>query len=500
MNESLEKDVLQFSKVTTKGCEASTRRVNLAGRGTMVDIEISSEMKSFKLCNVSVHNESLPRDWQTDWDACVLCQEETSEDLTHPGRSLKADKSVGYSKLAENLEEFQKLGQVPLGVNVSALDVGAGLKETLIAREAKWHKSCYLKFSTSKLERAKKRPSTDPIPTTSPVKTRRSKESFCPDACLFCSLAGTRSNGLSKVCTMHCSEDIFEAAKRMKDTQMLAKIAGAGDLVALEALYHNRCRAKYINRVKRATSLDKTAASLVALLLLDELVDLYAQQRRICIDIAIEIRLARTRRLPTTVGSDRARAHGIALAGLIMYLGPEKSESLLGFYAFSGCDTVSYFKGIGKLTAVNAWLKYPGATDGFEALQDGTVVQAMGDLKVFVVSTYTGTASCETVNECRRVLFTKSDRQLESIPPTRDALEQHAERAFIQSRVWRQSLEREQNFPDPADFGWKKCEEGWEPVWRTIPVASEACEALIECFCQKGCVPAHCKCLKNENI
>ncbi|CAG9824606.1 unnamed protein product [Phaedon cochleariae] len=62
-------------------------------------------------------------------------------------------------------------------------------------------------------------------------------------------------------------------------------------------------------------------------------------------------------------------------------LGPEKSESLLGFHAFTGCDTVSYFKGIGKLTAVNAWLKYPGATvtDGFEALQDGTVVQAMGN-------------------------------------------------------------------------------------------------------------------------
>ncbi|CAG9816544.1 unnamed protein product [Phaedon cochleariae] len=293
---------------------------------------------------------------------------------------------------------------------------------------------------------------------------------------------------------------------------MLAKIAGAGDLVALEALYHNRCRAKYINRVKRVTSLDKT-------------------------------------------GSDRARAHGIALAGLIANMktakevsdempvfkmahlareyserlaemdqptldvhstrlrerlleecpelehvgtqGPEKSESLLGFHAFTGCDTVSYFEGIGKLTAVNAWLKYPGATDGFKALQDETVVQAMGNLEVFVVSTYTRTASCKTVNECRRVLFTKSDRQLESIPPTRDALEQHAKRAFIQSQVWRQSLEREQNFLDPADFGWKKCEEGWEPVWRTIPVASGACEALIKCSCRKECVPARCKCLKN---
>ncbi|CAG9817524.1 unnamed protein product [Phaedon cochleariae] len=41
MHESLERDVLQVSKVTTKGCEASTRRVNLAGTakgGTIVDI------------------------------------------------------------------------------------------------------------------------------------------------------------------------------------------------------------------------------------------------------------------------------------------------------------------------------------------------------------------------------------------------------------------------------------------------------------------------------
>ena len=41
MNESLERDVLQVSKVTTKGCEASNRRVNLARTakgGTIVDI------------------------------------------------------------------------------------------------------------------------------------------------------------------------------------------------------------------------------------------------------------------------------------------------------------------------------------------------------------------------------------------------------------------------------------------------------------------------------
>lgn len=94
-------------------------------------------------------------------------------------------------------------------------------------------------------------------------------------------------------------------------------------------------------------------------------------------------------------------------------------------------------------------------------------------------------------------MFTKFHRQLEFIPPTKDALEQHIRRASLQSQIWTQSLQRVQHHPDPADFGWKKCGGIWEPVWRTKPVASEACDALVKCSCKKGCIASRCKCLKN---
>lgn len=89
-------------------------------------------MKKFKLCDVSSVEDDRVK--EIDWDQCILCQKDTDEDLTFPDRSLRADKNLGYSKLAENLEEFKKLGRVPPDVNVSALNDGAGLMETFVAR------------------------------------------------------------------------------------------------------------------------------------------------------------------------------------------------------------------------------------------------------------------------------------------------------------------------------------------------------------------------------
>ena len=40
-------------------------------------------------------------------------------------------------------------------------------------------------------------------------------------------------------------------------------------------------------------------------------------------------------------------------------LGPDASRGLLFLHAFSGCDTVSSFRGIGKRTAWNVWCSMP---------------------------------------------------------------------------------------------------------------------------------------------
>ena len=50
----------------------------------------------------------------------------------------------------------------------------------------------------------------------------------------------------------------------------------------------------------------------------------------------------------------------------------------------------------------------------------------------FVVLLYDSTSSCTDVNACRRYLFTKKGRAVESIPPTKDSFMQHVKRALLQ--------------------------------------------------------------------
>ncbi|KAK3910810.1 putative 1-aminocyclopropane-1-carboxylate oxidase [Frankliniella fusca] len=188
----------------------------------------------------------------------------------------------------------------------------------------------------------------------------------------------------------------------------------------------------------------------------------------------------------------------IAVHEISNALGPEKSQTIIGFHAVTGCDTVSYFRGIGKLTAINAWFKHPNATTAFKALQTGDVLEAMEHLESFIVTMYTRSGICSTVNECRRILFTKHSRNTENIPPTKDALHQHALRASLQAQIWDQAVQALQDPPNPAQFGWVKEGDLWNPVWRTIPVASEACQSLVRCNCKKGCMPNRCKCRLNN--
>ena len=52
----------------------------------------------------------------------------------------------------------------------------------------------------------------------------------------------------------------------------------------------------------------------------------------------------------------------------------------------------------------------------------------------YVILLYDRASPCTDVNECRRFLFTKKQRSIEAIPPTKDALKQHVARAMLQSR------------------------------------------------------------------
>ena len=98
------------------------------------------------------------------------------------------------------------------------------------------------------------------------------------------------------------------------------------------------------------------------------------------------------------------------------------------------------------------------------------------------------------VNKARVWLFTQKAREIENIPPTKDALHQHVLRAAYQAgHVWCQALNKIQTLPKPEDFGWRRKNNTWVPRWITQPQASEGCRVIIKCGCLKGC-KGRCSC------
>lgn len=105
---------------------------------------------------------------------------------------------------------------------------------------------------------------------------------------------------------------------------------------------------------------------------------------------------------------------------------------------------------------------------------------------------YDVTSETETVNECRRILFTQKNRNVENIPPTEEALRQHLKRAMLQSRIWRQCLQLQPELPNATSWGWKSSnnvrdENELEPLWTVLPQASDECCELISCRCKTLC-------------
>jgi len=165
-----------------------------------------------------------------------------------------------------------------------------------------------------------------------------------------------------------------------------------------------------------------------------------------------------------------AKFRYIPIHEVVTNLEPRICSTLPMFHAFSGCDTVSSFNGRGMKTAWNTWKVYPDVTEVFEELQ---MMQTeiselnMKTLERFVVLLYDRTSDIMSVNDSRKYLFTFKSRSLEDLPPTQEALRQHIKRATYQTACWRKALIPVQDLPDPPNWGWKRSDNGWEPLRTT---------------------------------
>jgi len=189
----------------------------------------------------------------TNWELCVLCQEETEEPLQYPMRSTKAPVGSGYHSLANDLIEFEELGQMPLEIPLDRLDDGNGIEATLKTNNAKWHKTCRLKY-TCKLQRRRKSIERAKQAADSKIRTRSIKGHGKTEEplCLFCNQPAG-SEALHEASTIQLDENVRNAARQTEDTELLAKLS-AGDMIAIEAKYHIKCLRTLYNKARQMTS------------------------------------------------------------------------------------------------------------------------------------------------------------------------------------------------------------------------------------------------------
>ncbi len=106
-------------------------------------------------------------------------------------------------------------------------------------------------------------------------------------------------------------------------------------------------------------------------------------------------------------------------------LGTEKSYCLPPFHAFTGCDMTSSFFGRTKKTAWATWTAYPEVTKAFMYISNNPYCRTLFTssyfelLERFTIILYDKSSVLGSINQERLHLFTKKNKTLEHLPPTK---------------------------------------------------------------------------------
>ncbi len=85
-----------------------------------------------------------------EWEKCIICGKGDG-DLQCPAEKPDEEGREQYENFVKNVTGFQELQALPAGLVWD----GLGGATELYHHHAKWHKACHLKFTNSKLERAR---------------------------------------------------------------------------------------------------------------------------------------------------------------------------------------------------------------------------------------------------------------------------------------------------------------------------------------------------------
>ena len=189
----------------------------------------------------------------------------------------------------------------------------------------------------------------------------------------------------------------------------------------------------------------------------------------------------------------------IFLNNIASSLGATTCKAMALFHAFTGSDSTSSFKFKGKRYCFRMKDKVPTLMEEFASVAS-TPFHISPKLKEvamqFVCKLYynESIADDSTVDLVRMKVFCHKIRDVERIPPTSDALDQHLKRSVFQVSVWTTAHEPLPSIPNPINYGWKEKDSKLVPIWTTTPLAKDMFDLNVKCACTNKC--SSCKCKK----
>ena len=91
------------------------------------------------------------------------------------------------------------------------------------------------------------------------------------------------------------------------------------------------------------------------------------------------------------------------------------------------------------------------SVEPFKPIDDDS--KELETLKRFVIYMYIKSSSLKKVNDARREIFCQKKQNMESLPPTKNALIQHIKRSVYQTGIWATSFETQASLPAVSLFG-----------------------------------------------
>ena len=191
----------------------------------------------------------------------------------------------------------------------------------------------------------------------------------------------------------------------------------------------------------------------------------------------------------------------LAISNIYDSLGEAMSNALPTLHAVSSCDSTSAFFGIGKQKA-NKIVK--------SSYRFQQVLARMGkafdfDENLFaaiqeMVAEFYSVKSCPSINDARYRKFCTKNKVPEphKLPPTKDELLLHSQRANYVTCIWKSALSANDMSPTPERHGWLLRNGMLETNWMSQKPAPDTLLEFLSCGCKKsGCQNNMCICIAN---